>query len=948
MESFLEEVARYLWRRHGDGIARLRLVFPNQRAKIFFRHLLGQVAGQTTLAPKDSDWLSFAARLAGLQVPDDLQLLFELFGTYRAHWPSASLDFERFHPLGKALLDDFSEMDDWLVDSDRLFRNMAELKELDDPADYLSPEQREILERFWAEFSAARQSQHKEWLVRFWNGMPSLQARFREQLAARGLAYSGAVSRALADGLASGRLRAKVPGQVAFIGFNALTRAQRAVFRQLKQDGNALFFWDFDPWYVEDPAQEAGLYLRENLRQMPAPDDFRPQSALAQPKNVRLLGVPLRVGQAKVVPLLLEAFGASRPGVETAVVLADEKLLFPTLHALPQGAEKVNVTMGYPLKETSIFGLLDKYLQMVGQASLKPESPSFRHDQVLMLLAHPLVADSRAELVGRIRDEMAGENLIYPRPDFFQRFDDPIVRVLFGAPTLASAEDALARLLELCYLLFEQKNQAQREADLEHEYLYLVYRKAQLLKSLLHESQTPLTVRAAFEIFRKELSTATIPFNGEPLGGMQVMGLLETRNLDFQNVVLLGFNEGAVGMARRESLLPESLRRAYGLPTASQQDAITAYLFYRLAQRAQNIALVYDSALGQNAKEMSRYALQALHELPWKIRHQQLDQQMVPAATPSITVAKSPEILQAIQQFQNAQEPAARRLSATAINTYLACHLKFYFRYVLQLKEPEEINDKTGPQFVGQVLHRALELLYGQWLGKTLDAEGLRLMKGRLGQALEQALREILKTPEEKPLQLDGNQLVLRQIAKLYLQKVLDHDLGQVPLQILAVEDQQFNGNITTPSGKEFALTGIVDRLDRKGDSFRLIDYKTGGDKLRFKDLDGVFEQHGGSQYKVVLQTLLYLRLFRQARGNPPAEPHVYALRELDQQLFDTRLVLGKLPLDHALAEAILPEFWGRLGELLDELADPELPFDQTPERKTCEFCAYQRICARD
>ena len=838
MPSFLEEVSRQLLDKHQGHLAELTVVFPNRRAGLFFREILSRNIHQPGWSPRLLTFPEFITELSDLRPPDQLTLIFMLYQIYQRE-SGTKEPFDRFYFWGELLLKDFNEIDKSLVRADDLFANLRDLKVLDAGYDYLTQEQRALVARFWQGFNGPADqplSPPKQAFLTFWNVLNRVYEGFRAHLQERGLGYEGMMTRAVAESL--GQLATDNPfSRVAFVGFNAFYAAEEQVVRWFVRQTGADAFWDVDAHYLNDPVQEAGQFFRRYRQRLDLaatlPDPL-PQHFYANgPRDIQIVGVPLEVGQAKLVGNVLQELIDQGDFVpeRTAIVLPDQNLLFPVLHALPAAIRRVNVTMGYPLRNTSLYSLVEQLLRLQEGKRLRSSAQSaqpayeFHHTAVLAILRHPYVnpIDHAAMqlLIRRIEDE----NRIYLRPEelhrtpFLQRLFQPVdavpetftylLRLLKDLhdhittdtpphpennspsniqhpasnihpknPLIPNPQPPIPNESESHPVASHQPpatshqhpasnhpanhpasshqhpidsedhpvSSIQHPIDLEShpdpdlvlpvlekELIYHLYIHVNRLKALSEENQFQFEQGTFLKLFRQLMQSLRLPFTGEPLRGLQIMGVLETRNLDFDHVFILSANEGTYPPREvGHSFVPGNLRRGFGLPTPDQQDAIYAYTFYRLLHRAQQVYLIHNTEdTPALSGEMSRFLYQLLYESEpqddetfcfpdargaFRIRRRTLSAPVRTIPLAPITIEKDAPVMERLHMYT---EAGPSGLTPSALNTYLDCRLKFYYKYVAGLQESEGVQDDVDPAVFGNVLHKAMERVYQRHLEQT-------------------------------------------------------------------------------------------------------------------------------------------------------------------------------------------------------------------------------------
>lgn len=969
MKTFLQEVAEKIYRDHAK-LEEVTVVFPNRRAALYFRRHLSKLLTKPAFAPNLVTIEDFFAQFSPWQVPEKLVLIARLFSAYRRVMEATPEDgedeeigrFENFYFWGEMLLRDFDEIDKYMMQADLLFRDLSHQKELDTSFDFLSEEQIDFLRSFWANFDV-NQSVNKRRFLRMWRRMYRLYEEFKSDLRGAGLAYEGMLHRAVVESLIDGATTASA-GTVVFAGFNALTTAEERMITIFVERFAARVYWDVDAWYVNNKTQEAGSFFREYQEKAVLGKTFDSnlpahfQEKISAATEVHLYGASQPVGQAKAMAQVLrDEFAKGLDPEETLIVLADEKLLIPVLHGVSGFVDKLNVTMGFPLANTPVANFVEHLIDL----QIHRTESDFHHRQVLALLGHPYTVAADAAVAHTKRKEILKNNWVHI-PDTFLGAGVPLHRLVFRKVS----EETGSPGIDLIRYLTEAINEVGSlnfVGDVDREYAFQFVKFFNLLESVLREGlvgpaeNEVKNLKAFLRLFRQLVRTQRIPFSGEPLSGLQVMGVLETRNLDFKNVFILSLNEGAFpATGGKGSYIPHNIRRAYGLPTVAHQDAIYSYLFYRVLQRAENIFLFYNSetdVLGQG--EMSRYLQQLLFESGLTIRRHIIHNPIRPREVTPITVHKSEQVMADLVSLMDGGS-RFKGISPSALNTYIECRLQFYFRHVAKIREADAVEEELDARVLGNFLHDVMEKFYKQLAHKKGDNT---VAKGDFANAskivdglIDDVFRATYRLDPNKPVAYAGQRLIVREIVKRFAERIIRLDEAYAPFSIQALEQADLTYGVRiTRSPYTVTLGGKIDRVDLKDDLLRIIDYKTGKDELSFDSLESLFSRDGGRN-KAAFQTLLYAFMY----GNTMVVPADAAapLRIVPglinrMNAFDDDFEFGLLIGKHRVRDVstMFPEFEARLKELLEELFDPEQPFDQTPTTNVCKFCPYRDICYR-
>ena len=941
MIPFLEQVARHYYAE--GGVEDLCFIVPNRRAALFFeKYLAGCVAeaGRPLCAPEVFTMDDFFYTLAGAQKTDQVHLLLELYECYKPLYEAQGAKAEELDDFifwGGVLLSDFGDVDKYLVDPKRLFQNIADFRALQDDFEYLDEKQLEAIRHFLSHFQTG--GKYKEAFRRIWDILLPLYDAFNARLREKGMSCAGQVYRALAERLqdtsAVDLLQARF-GHVrkfVFVGLNALNACEKRLMRRLRDAHLAEFCWDYGKGWISDPHNKSSFFLRDNVLEFP--QAFEPDPEPLPDPQIHVLSVPSAVGQAKQVPAILDRLGAR--GIETAVVLPDEGLLMSVLNSLPERIREVNVTMGYPMSGSALSALMDDVAAMQMHLREKDGQWHFYHKQVWSIFSNSIFKTLAGE-EGKQRMEKvrAAARYYIPQADLnglplFDKIFQPVAKAPAerdAAQVRALEEYQLALLAFLGAALREKPGMA-LELDFIREYYLAVGR--------LLDRALPVLPATYFRLLGKLLLGITDPFHGEPLQGLQVMGPLETRALDFDNLILLSCNEGI--FPRRSvaaSFVPAELRRSFELPTYEYQDAVWAYYFYRMIRRAGQVWLLFDSRTeGVKGGEESRYIKQL--ELHF---HAPLEryvmQAEISAGGDESQIEKTEEHIGILRE---------KYLSATALQNYLFCPAKFYYRSVCGLKEQEEVAESLEANDIGNVFHKTMQELYGPE-GRTVTRADLQAMlKGdRIRGTVRRYILEALHTFE-----LSGRNILSEDLVSSFVRKTVERDLellesqGRDGIEILGLELRR-----ETEIGG-FRFLGFIDRLDRVvPGQVRVVDYKTG--RVTDEDfliteanaeavVEKLFGPDNGKRPKIALQLYLYDRFisgYDKVRGC-----------DIVNSIYGTSRLFVHPVENVALNGRFLSLMAERLDALLAEIADPSVPFRRTDDARTCQCCDFKNICGR-
>ena len=958
MKSFLKELAEQIYKEHPqlDG---LTLVFPNRRAALYFQKHLSSLLTKPAFAPKLITIEDFISDFSELKVPDKLELIHRLHRTYQKIMLRGSENrspepFDQFYFWGDMLLRDFDEVDKYLVNAEQLFKDLRNQKELDSSFDYLTKEQREFLQSFWLSFEE-NLTKNKQIFLEVWNKLFLLYKTFKDELRTEGLAYEGMVHRELAESIDSKGKKAQDFSKIMFVGFNALTKAEEKIISHYVKQGSHVY-WDGDEYYVNDVRQEAGKFMRE-YQQHPVLKKTLSSgftSNFRQPKSLRIFGSAQPIGQTKLMAQVLqEELKKGIVAEDTLIVLPDEKLLMPVLHGISGNVEKLNVTMGFALSNTPLFNLVELLMEL--QIGIRKDH--FSHRQVLAILGHPYVVAADTVSANAKRKEILFHNWV-SIPQSFLTTSVELHRLIFRK----SEVSPLTYLSSIIQEIGKLESITTLDREFAFQFLKLLNRIEEVLQPTSNAQENISTenskernkaLKSFLRLLRQLVRAQKIPFVGEPLRGLQVMGVLETRNLDFKNVFILSMNEGAFpSFGSKGSYIPFNIRKAYDLPTVEHQDAMYAYLFYRVLQRAENVFLFYNSetdVLGQG--EMSRYLQQLIYESGLKIEKEVLHNSIKPESVKPIVIQKDEKVLQALTK-SNSDTARVRGISPSALNAYIECKLKFYFRYVARIKEPDEVEEDLDARVLGIFLHDVMEAfykkLYERKKNKSVEAGDFENVDVMIDQLIDEAFTKTYRLEPGKKVEYEGQRLVVKEVVKRIARRILDIDKDYTPFVMEAVEQEGLLYNVKISHAPGYAVVGgKIDRVDRKGNEVRVIDYKTGKDKLDFESVASLFARDE-KRNKAAFQTLVYALLYKTTTSLSESTNLVPGLMSR-ANIFEDTFEFG-LKMDKQLVtdvDKILPEFEIELKKLLEDIYNPDGVFDQTTLTETCKFCPYQNICYR-
>ena len=1003
MKTFLEYVAEDILSKYGTNLSHLTIVFPNKRASLFLNEHLVRLAGKPIWSPAYTTISDLFRKFSKRRVADPIKLVCELHKSFTAQ-TGIDETLDHFYGWGQLLLADFDDIDKQLADADKVLANITDLHELDDSS-FLTDEQREVLHRFFSNFTEDHNSELRQRFLRLWSKLNAIYHDFNDRLASQNLAYEGTLYREVVSMLTDSTDSTDESNSQSveshesvriflFIGFNVLLRVEQQLFTILKKAGKARFYWDFDDYYMPHKSQknssffilhssfqhDAGHFISQYLEDFPNELDIRDEGIyhnFARKKQLRFASASTENIQARYAATWLrENKQRIDDGRDTAIVLCNEGLLPTIIHCLPTEVSDVNVTTGYPLSQSPIASLINMLIALRRDGyspatqktkGKKPAVDTFRLRQVRALLRHPYIVAATPQATALMKQLAEEKNF---HPTLQQLSVDPFTTMLFRPlQPLYQNEEMLVWLCDVVKAIAAHEANEANESHEAHESTLAsfkaetLFRTFTLLNRLLNLSrdgdlQTDITTLG--RLITQLMQTTTVPFHGEPAEGLQVMGILETRNLDFRHLLILSAQEGNMPRGASDtSFIPYSLRRAYGLTTPEHKVAIYSYYFHRLLQRADDVTIVYNNSTNEGQKgEMSRFLLQLMVEFPHPITkltlqgymsHQQREPKPVPNNFPkSITPHTS---------HLSPQKSHPYLLSPSAINRYMRCQLLFHYYYVCNLRELDDPDDDTiDNRTFGTVFHEAAHILYSRMKAKSphimaADIDDLLKTPARIELAVDEAFSSVLYPQSSSHPSLGGLALINRQVIIHYLRQLLILDRQLAPFTILALEGDVSMPLTSHPSPhNSINIGGRVDRIDMVTDAegrdhIRVIDYKTGASRLKsLANVDAVFSPESLKDHSdYYLQAMLYSIIVAKDHPNTPVSPALLFIQHAGAEGYDPVLQLGREPIrdirDHA------ERFTELLNDTVSRMLNPDIPLQPTEDRDRCANCPYRQLC---
>lgn len=959
MKPFLYQVASLFYEKWGAEVSRLAFVFPNRRTGLFFQKYLSEVADIPLFSPTILTINDLFIQLSGKQSADRISMLFTLYDIYIRQSGSTET-FDEFLYWGEMLLNDFDDIDKYMANARMLFSNVTDLREIENDFDFLSDEQIAAIRSFWSSFYPRGDTPNQQQFLAVWQVLYDLYEEFRATLGAEGKGYEGMIFREVVESMERGESPDLPYEQIVFVGLNALSVSEERFLAQLQKRKIADFYWDYVSDKVTDPDNKASYFVSRNRKSFPSSMKLPPEEKVKT--EIEVIGIPSGIGQAKHVYTLLsdwckEAEMSSEEALRTAVILPDEHLLIPVLNAIPEQIRRINVTMGYPLAGTPVASLIEYILALQKNVRYIDRNPLFYFRDVLPVLNHRYILSTSPEIISSLVKEITENNKIYISHTELGK--TPLLEILFTPVTgVEDFSDYLIKVLEELNKVMsalsdeEEEDAPQRTNDLEQEFIFHYFTTVNRMKEVMKDARIEMKIDTFFRLLKRVTDTITIPFHGEPLSGLQIMGVLETRALDFDRLIILSMNEGIFPQRKAaNSFIPYNLRRGFGLPTYEHQDSVWAYHFYRLIERASHVSLLYDTrSNGLQTGEVSRFVHQLHYHYEVPMRDKLVVYNVSSSKTPPLAVPKREDIMRRLDAYRKG---GSKAISASAINTYLDCPLKFYFSVVEGIREEEEVSETIESDVFGSILHKVMEELYKPFQGKMVTVDLLKairkdtaLLTGAIARAFAS---EFFKT--EVVRSLTGQNYLIGEMIRKYVEKILERD-GKLTPFVYIESERKINGLISLSDHSEIRLKGFIDRVDEVRDAIRIIDYKSGSGTTTFSSIESLFNKEEKDRAKAVMQVFMYCWMYAHFTENKgkTIQPGIYYVRSLFSDPFDPsvyhRIERGKSEKVEDFS-GYAQAFEEGLRGCLDEIFNPEIPFTQTPTGKACSYCPFKGICGK-
>jgi len=957
--NFLEKVAQALYDSHKGEMEKQVVILPSRRAGLYLARHLSQLGGKPQWSPEMVTVTDLFESFATIRQCETESLIFDLYSSY-CLLVSHPLPFDDFWSWGETILTDFNDIDLWLADAEKIYSNITDLKEIDHKFGGLTEEQVEIIRGFWTNFNPADAgSEARSAFKTIWQVLGPLYKSFRAKLLTAGRGWEGMICREVAENAVAGRLLLPDDTIYHVAGLNALDNCEKQLFMFMKRQGRIKFYWDDDHYFMKQPDHKASVFIKENLQlfgnDLPC---FEENTAPDLNGRWTIIDTPSDSAQAKMLPEILHEAGIETvsDATDTAVILADEKLLSPVLTSLPDEIKDVNVTMGHPFRYTPLYSFVKQLFILARYASVRDGENTYRAENVLGIIRHQYFKVLSKKETETLAGEIISGNMIRVGQKFLSdRLEDC---GLFSVPVNVSEYPSY--LLGMLTLLYEKSfdiDPARGIMSIDREYMRMAMNEAGKLRNLIYGYNFNLKIETCIRLFDRAFKRLIVPFSGEPLKGLQVMGVLETRALEFRNIIFLSLNEGVFpNRSYENTFIPYNIRRAFGLPTVNEHESVYSYHFFRLLRNPQKGWFMYNSTTqGVSTGEMSRYLIQMKYGQGFSPDFRTLH----------IVVGRSSIIPDLLPRNEKHLESLLRRytgpsadgrdkiFSPSAVNTWLTCRMKFYYRYVCGIAEEDKLEKEIDQRRFGNILHKSMEELYKPVIGKMADASLLKTVLAdpeRIRGTVIQKTCDEMRWSRENVLA--GKSIIIIDVLVRYIREIIEYDIKFTDLVVHRLEEKTFSVfDIDTPQGSMRILAGgITDRVDAESGLMRVVDYKTGTPKEGKISLDKIFDETVDNRSDAVLQILLYCNALRRENPGKIFRPAIYWVQKISSKDFSTNLNFPEFETALNSAESyneFMDSYEERLKQTLTKIFSSEEHFTMTPFLRSCINCPYRQLCRR-
>lgn len=962
MKPFLQHIAEQLLSSSPGEIQRTIVLFPNRRSVQFLKSRLKKNnKGKAFILPRMQGIDDFVTSAIPYVVADAVSVNATLFTIFhRLGIQKESYDL--FFSWGEMLVRDFDELDKYLADPDQVFRLLLGEKEIASQFAYLEGDQIKTIQRFWSTFNPDKITQEQALFLALWKSLPEVYRQLNYELSDAGRTYLGHAYRLLAED-PSTYLNHQFSANTKFIiaGFNRITPAEASVFSYLRKHFQVSFYWDVDVHYTEPVIHEAGYFYRKFSSRFPSV--LPPQQNInSKDKNITLYNCSKFVVQAQQTAQLIREIKNKEETI--AIILPDESRLPIVLAALAE-EEDVNITMGIQARNSLTASFISQWMELHRFVRKEGEQILYHVTRLNNFIHHPLLVsmhdeDTRVAWKNTLKN--TSENLVSPNllPNAWEPLKNFLIPPTDGMNLLRKLKEFFHEYIQIVYGKDKSTDKEQNEKHTSIQFeLTVAFNNSliQLINSCM-DNKLEFTIQTASRLVKRLLRNARVPFESEGTGRIQIMGLLESQCLDFDHVFVLDFNEGSIPPGISEgSYIPYSIRLGFGLPVPDDHHRMYSYYFYRFLHRCQTMHLFYNSvAEGITSSEPSRFAAQIFSECKnIQVKELKQDSQINTSIALPIEVPKTPEIIEQLMRYT--EEANITYLTPSALNQYLDCRLRFYFRYIANLQEPLEISDEIDHAVFGNLLHVAMHAIYTQGIKTKGSSEfsenDIKQLYSYIPSAINRAFNEVFQGKDSlDPFRFEGASLIARNILMKYIQSILLHDEKCAPVSILRMEEKDV---VTLPlAGRNIRIGGKIDRLDISKGIVRVIDYKTGSSKGKttFSSIEQLFEFSNENRPGYIFQVMLYAYITDKLMNKDiPIQPGLLFVRDSFNAAFETSIAQKSVRGESVVVNdyrIYKEEIEAGLNQLIADLYDPNVPFTQTENEEICINCAYNKICRKE
>ncbi|PBQ31696.1 hypothetical protein CNR22_07910 [Sphingobacteriaceae bacterium] len=947
-KEFLKLVSEYIHERYKDNVEKLCIVLPNKRGALFLKNHLAQTFGKTIWLPTIISAEELITELSGLRTLEEIDLVCHLYESYKVCYGTNAETFDSFAKWGQLILQDFNEIDRYLADSEQLYENLKDIKVIEN----------------WS-LGEETLSEYQTNYLQFMNSLGAIYKHFSAYLLSNNWAYQGLAYKQSVLNQDKNTFVNQFD-KLLFCGFNALNAAELKIFYKLFEQKKADLIWDADIYYLNNRNQEAGLFLRNNFNLFKEREPFFIQDNFKEKKDIKIISVPKQIGQAQVVKQTIQRFIDQQiPLDKVAVVLANEKLLWPVLQQLPEAVEHVNITMEYPLRYTSTYSFIELMIQIqINFEKQKKVYKTIYHSDLIGLLRQPLfsyyIKAKKINInVPSLTNEVVARNLSFISQKNLQQLlgenYSNLQALLQPVPTITELCALIQEILKTSIAYFSEQ-QRNNQNNLELEYLQIILKNFNRLNDILARYPHFHDIHSFKQLYTQVVGNSTAPFIGEPLRGLQIMGVLETRTLDFDHIILVNVNEGVLPSGKTiNSFIPNDLKRAFGLPLYLEKDAIYAYHFYRILQKAKDVTITYDSETDTFGKgEKSRFVTQLQLEMKHYNPEISMTEEVAsykdfPEELPNIiTIQKNEEVLRSILNKASNNELFGG-LSPSGLISYKECSLKFYYRYGAHLKETKEVEESAEANTFGSILHLSLEKLYTEFTGQIIKASNLAEKLKIADEAVNESFISFFDNNE--PV---GKSILQQEVIKVYVKKLINNDIkfinsltSQNHFLSLHSLEKEFSAELEVPVNENLTklyIKGKIDRVDSFKGQVRIIDYKSSvkdTDKFMFDGFEKLFQD---KNYNKQFQLFIYAWLLYKNHAAAP-EKLMPCIVPFKVFLEEPKYILGTDKKPFVFTLQFFTDFENELKNFIASIFNREIPFFQTYDEKAHEYCPYNTIC---